>query len=231
MRVDLISHTTDPERTVAAAMSLCYSASDIGSIVDVLDDAETSRLIRRALKLGHHSVLEHASFTFAIEGISRACSHQLVRHRMASFSQQSQRYVRMRDFDHTIPPSIQRDENALLEYNNLIHNIQIQYDAFLVSGISAEDARYILPNSAETKLIMTANARSLLNIFELRLCSRAQWEIRRLVGLMLVEVRRVAPVLFESAGACCESKGYCSEAEMSCGRLGPASNGPEIEKE
>lgn len=219
MRVDLISHTRDPERTVASAMRLCYSASDIENIIQKLDQNETSRLIRKVLKLGHLSVLEHASFTFAIEGISRACSHQLVRHRMASFSQQSQRYVRMQNFDHTIPPAILNNDKILNDYNTVIDNIKQQYEKLLEFGISAEDARYILPNSTETKLIMTANARSLMNFFELRLCTRAQWEIRHLAELMLIEVRKIAPTLFESAGPTCESKGYCGEGDMTCGRM------------
>ncbi|MHB0997955.1 MAG: FAD-dependent thymidylate synthase [Armatimonadota bacterium] len=221
MRVELISYTRDPERTIAAAMRLCYSASDIDNILEAIDDTEAERLIGKVLKLGHLSVLEHASFTFAIEGISRACSHQLIRHRMASFSQQSQRYVKMRDFEYTIPPSIEKNEEALSIYNDSMRSLQSKYDAYLATGISAEDARYILPNAAETKLIMTANARSLLNFFELRLCTRAQWEIRRLAGMMLKEVRAVAPVIFKMAGPVCEVKGYCREVDMSCGRAAP----------
>ncbi|MHB1459647.1 MAG: FAD-dependent thymidylate synthase [Armatimonadota bacterium] len=219
MRVNLISHTRDPERTVASAMRLCYSASDIDNIIQNLDQNEASRLIRKVLTLGHLSVLEHASFTFAIEGISRACSHQLVRHRMASFSQQSQRYVSMLNFNHTIPTAISNNPDILNDYNQTIDNIRKQYEKLLLCGISAEDARYILPNSTETKLIMTANARSLLNFFELRLCTRAQWEIRKLAELMLIEVKAIAPVLFESAGPSCESKGFCNEGEMTCGRM------------
>ena len=215
MRVDLVSHTQDPERTVAAAIRLCYSASEIGEIRDAIDDAEAARLIGKVLKLGHLSVLEHASFTFAIEGISRACSHQLVRHRMASFSQQSQRYVKMRDFQFVVPPSVQGDAELL---NRTMRDLQATYDSLLSAGISAEDARYILPNAAETKLIMTANARSLLNFFELRLCTRAQWEIRQLAGMMLDEAKSVAPNIFANAGPTCETSGYCREGEMTCGR-------------
>ena len=219
MRVNLISHTRDPERTVAAAMRLCYSASEIDNIIENLDQNETHRLIRKVLTLGHLSVLEHASFTFAIEGISRACSHQLVRHRMASFSQQSQRYVSMLNFDHTIPISISNNACILDDYYQTIDTIRKQYEKLLACGISAENARYILPNSTETKLIMTANARSLMNFFELRLCTRAQWEIQQLAGIMLTKVRGIAPILFESAGPSCESKGCCNEGEMTCGRM------------
>jgi len=221
LRVELISHTKDPERAVATAIRLCYSASDIGQVREALDDAESARLIRKVLKLGHLSVLEHASFTFAIEGISRACSHQLVRHRMASFSQQSQRHVKMRGFEYAPPPSIQENEEAAGRFNDVMKNLQENYDALLAAGLPAEDARYILPNAAETKLLMTANARSLLNFFELRLCARAQWEIRQLASLMLEKVRAVAPNIFSVAGPTCDTKGYCSEGEMSCGRAAP----------
>ncbi len=219
MRVKLISHTENPERTIAAAMRLCYSASDIKNILDGLDDENCDRMIAKALKLGHFSVLEHASYTFAIEDISRACSHQLVRHRMASYSQQSQRYVKMHNFDHSMPLSIQNNKQALDQYNSMIDKISQQYESFLELGIPAEDARYILPNSADTKIVMTANARSLINFFELRLCTRAQWEIRELAEKMLDILKEISPSIFSNAGPTCVSKGYCSEGEMSCGRL------------
>lgn len=218
MRVELISHTHDPERTVAAAIRLCYSASDIGEIRGAIGEAEAVRLIGKVLKLGHLSVLEHASFTFAIEGISRACSHQLVRHRIASFSQQSQRYVKMRNCEFIVPPSIDGQSETAEKLNQTFAELQARYDELLAAGVSAEDARYILPNAAETKIIMTANARSLLNFFELRLCTRAQWEIRQLAELMLEKVKPVAPTLFASAGPTCEMNGYCREGDMSCGR-------------
>ncbi len=219
MRVELISHTHDPERTVAAAIRLCYSASEIGEIREKIDDAEAARLIGKVLKLGHLSVLEHASFTFAIEGISRACSHQLVRHRIASFSQQSQRYVKMRECEFVVPPAVQSDPEAAEKLSRTLDDLQARYDELLAAGISAEDARYILPNAAETKVIMTANARSLMNFFKLRLCTRAQWEIRHLAELMLGQVKPVAPILFANVGPTCETSGYCREGELSCGRL------------
>lgn len=221
MRVELVSHTIDPERTVAAACRLCYSASDIGRIRECIDDADAARLIRKVLELGHHSVLEHASFTFAIEGVSRACSHQLVRHRIASFSQQSQRYVKMRDFEFVIPPSVSRGSGASQRFCEAMDRLRDEYADLLASGIDPEDARYLLPNAAATKLVMTANARSLLNFFELRLCTRAQWEIRQLAAEMLEKVRAVAPSIFSLAGPACETKGYCSEGAMSCGRAAP----------
>jgi thymidylate synthase (FAD) len=215
----LISYTQDPERTVAAACRLCYSASDIDAIREAIDDQSAARMIGKVLKLGHLSVLEHASFSFAIEGISRACSHQLVRHRIASFSQQSQRYVKMSECEFMLPPTIQSRPEAVERFNGLMDDLQAEYDALLEDGIAAEDARYVLPNAAETKVIMTANARSLLNFFELRLCTRAQWEIRELAGLMLERVRQVAPNIFKNAGPTCDTKGYCPEGEMSCGKI------------
>ena len=221
MRVVLLSHTQDPERTVAAAIRLCYSPAGIDKIRERVDDAEAARLIDKVLGLGHFSVLEHASFTFGIEGISRACSHQLVRHRLASYSQQSQRYVKMRDLEFFTPPSIAGNAEAAEKYSAVMQQLHRCYDDLLAAGLEAEDARYVLPNAADTSIIMTANARSLLNFFELRLCTRAQHEIRQLAALMLSEVRRVAPVLFAKAGPACESKGYCTEGEMTCGRAEP----------
>lgn len=219
MRVVLLSHTQDPERTVAAAIRLCYSSVGIDSIQERIDDAEAARLIQKVLGLGHYSVLEHASFTFGIEGISRACSHQLVRHRLASYSQQSQRYVKMKDLEFYTPPAIAANAQAAARYTTAIGELRRCYDELLAAGFEAEDARYVLPNAAGTSVIMSANARSLLNFFELRLCSRAQHEIRRLAELMLSEVRKTASTLFEMAGPTCDSKGFCGEGEMSCGRV------------
>lgn len=231
MHVELISHTKDPERIIAIAMRLCYSASDIDSISHTLSNEDCSRLVSKAIKLGHFSVLEHASFTFAFDGISRACSHQLVRHRMASYSQQSQRYVKALNFAYVVPPSIEHNADLQQQYKQIIENINAQYELFLASGIPEEDARYILPNSANTRLIMTANARSLLNFFELRLCTRAQWEIRALAGSMLDLLRAVAPTVFKNAGPTCISRGYCSEGEMSCGKINTLYETPSNKEE
>lgn len=168
--------------------------------------------------LGHYSVLEHASFTFAIEGISRVTTHQLVRHRMASFSQQSQRYVKMRKgFPYIIPESIAKDEKLAKIYKDTIKELDKIYNKFLKHKIAAEDARYILPQAVETKIIITANARELLHIFKLRCCNRAQWEIRKVAKTMLKEVKTVAPNIFANAGPPCVT-GPCPEGELSCGR-------------
>lgn len=205
MIVKLITHTESPEITVAAAARVCYAST--GS------DAE---LIRKLVKMGHLSPLEHASFTFSVDGISRACSHQLVRHRIASFSQRSQRYVSEDGFGFVIPPGI--DDATLLIFRGAMRDLQKAYNRLIGFGIPKEDARYVLPNACETKLVVTMNARSLLHFFKVRCCRRAQWEIRRLAREMLAEVRKVAPVLFEKAGPKCETEGICPEGTMSCGR-------------
>ena len=170
-------------------------------------------------RMGHTSTFEHVSFTFAIEGVSRVLTHQLVRHRIASYSQQSQRYVKEHDFERIVPPSIARDPAVKARFDELCNAIQGFYNDMTEAGIPAEDARYILPNATETKIVVTMNARSLLHFFELRCCSRAQWEIRELANRMLEEVRQVAPVLFAKAGPTCVTQRVCHEGKMSCGRL------------
>lgn len=159
------------------------------------------------------------TFTFAIEGVSRVLTHQLVRHRIASYSQQSQRYVKEHDFETIVPPSIAKNPAAKAKFDALMAEIQDLYNEFTAAGVLAEDARYILPNATETKIVCTFNARSLLNFFSLRCCTRAQWEIRALANEMLRQVKDVAPVIFENAGPTCVSEGVCHEGEMSCGRL------------
>ena len=169
--------------------------------------------------MGHLSTLEHVTFTFAIEGVSRVLTHQLVRHRIASYSQQSQRYVKEHDFETIVPASIASKPEAKAKFDKLMTEIQAMYDEFIALDIPAEDARYILPNATETKIVCTFNARSLLNFFSLRCCTRAQWEIRALANEMLRQCQAVAPVIFENAGPTCVSEGVCHEGAMSCGRL------------
>ncbi|KIH75941.1 thymidylate synthase (FAD) [Geoalkalibacter ferrihydriticus] len=218
MRVSLLTHTPDPERTVAAAARLCYSDSSIGELMD-RSGSDRAAFLRKILSLGHFSVLEHASFTFGIEGISRACSHQLVRHRIASYSQQSQRYVSHRErFDAVTPPSIAAQPELLQRYETLLHQIHETYRDFLNAGIAAEDARFVLPNAAATKLVMTMNARELRHFFELRCCRRAQWEIRAMAVDMLRLCRKAASLLFADAGPGCLA-GRCPEGAMTCGEM------------
>ncbi len=218
MKVRLVSYTPDPEMTVAVAARRCYSALGSCELTCGLSPEEAKKRIQTILEAGHLSPTEHASFTFAIEGVSRSLSHQLVRHRIASYSQQSQRYVSESGFEYVVPPSIAGNPKALELYEKSIEEIRETYSK-LAEMVPKEDARYILPNACETKLVMTMNCRSLYNFFERRLCNRAQWEIRRLAQAMLDCVREVAPNLFSWVGSPCEMRGYCPEGKMSCGKI------------
>ena len=218
MRVDLISCTPEPDRTVAAAARLCYSEIHAAEIMADLKPEKVEAFLGKIAQMGHLSPFEHAGFTFAIEGVSRALTHQLVRHRIASYSQQSQRYVSEEAFEVIVPPSIAANKEAAEVFDSAMETIRLAYEA-LNTMVPKEDARYVLPNACETKIVCTFNARSLLNFFSHRCCSRAQWEIRELAYKMLAEVRRVAPGLFAKAGAPCEIKGFCPEGAMSCGRF------------
>jgi thymidylate synthase (FAD) len=213
VKVKLIAHTPEPELTVVLAAKTCY-ASKMPS--GTLERPERERFLRNVVRRGHTSVLEHASFTFAVEGVSRALTHQLVRHRIASYSQQSQRYVKLKDFARVTPPTISNDKKALARFEKAMAEASEAYEALVDMGVPAEDARYVLPNAATSNITMTMNARSLHNFFELRSCLRAQWEIRKLANLMLREVRKVAPLLFEGAGPLCQTRGTCMEGESDC---------------
>jgi len=219
MQVTLVSHTPDPELTVALAARLCYSPVSIGDLRERLSGSDIRKFLEKILTLGHLSVLEHASFTFGIEGISRVTTHQLVRHRLASFSQQSQRYVTHKEmFEVVVPPSVSADPVMEERFLSRVRELHSFYAEMVEAGIPAEDARYILPNATETKILATMNARELLHFFGLRCCERAQWEIRAMAVEMLRLVRSAAPVLFEKAGPGCLS-GACPEGEMTCGRM------------
>lgn len=206
IKCKLISHTPEPEKVVSIAAKLCYSKSDVdGLITGVLTGNDTEKFIDKLKGMGHESPLEHVSFTFAIEGVSRTLTHQLVRHRIASYSQKSQRYVSENDFEYIVPPSIANGAGVLL-YDKLMKQIKQTYTLLVNMNIPKEDARYVLPNATETKIIVTMNARSLFNFFSLRCCTHAQWEIRQLANLMLTEVQKVAPILFKNAGASCKKR-------------------------
>jgi len=219
MKVRLINYTKDPEKIVAQSARLCYSALDIEDLREKLSDESIIKLIKKIMKLGHYSVLEHATFTFAIEGISRVTSHQLVRHRLASFSQQSQRYVKIKEkgFPYIVPKSIEKNEKLAKIFIDTLKELDGIYRLLLSHNIEAEDARYILPQAVKTKIILTANARELLHIFKLRCCNRAQWEIKEVAIKMLQEVENIAPTIFENAGPPC-ILGPCPEGELSCGK-------------
>jgi len=218
MLVQLLTHTPEPEQVVAAAARLCYSASSIDQLMEK-SRTDQDAFLNKILALGHLSVLEHISFTFGIEGISRACSHQLVRHRLASYSQQSQRYVSHKErFAAVIPPSVADRPELEKRYEALLTEIHQVYREFIDAGIPAEDARFVLPNAAATKLVLTMNARELFLFFNLRCCRRAQWEIRAMAREMLRLARRAAPLIFAEAGPGC-LKGACPEGAMSCGAI------------
>lgn len=216
MNVLLLSHTPNPEDVIATAARLCYSATDIETLFGQVDISWNEPFLKKIMSVGHYSVLEHASFTFGIEGISRVTTHQLVRHRLASYSQQSQRYVNSGSNPIILPPTIAASRDALEVFNSVIDVIRDGYDTLVALGIPAEDARYLLPNATETKIIMTMNARELLHFFKHRCCNRAQWEIRGMADKILELCYPIAPTIFETAGAACVS-GPCPEGSMTCG--------------
>lgn len=215
MKVSLLSHTPNPEKLVAAAARLCYSNKEVSEIMNNFTEKKIDKFINKLIDLGHESPLEHVSFTFGIEGISRACSHQLVRHRIASYSQKSQRYVDESGFSYVFPQSI-IDAGMGRIYESLMFKIEEIYKDLKAEGVPKEDARMILPNACTTSIIVTMNVRTLLNFFKHRDCNRAQWEIRELSREMMKICKDVAPKLFKNAGASCRT-GKCSEGKMSCG--------------
>ncbi|MBT1071218.1 FAD-dependent thymidylate synthase [Pelotalea chapellei] len=218
MNVELLQHTPEPERTIALAARLCYSPASINRLREQLDASSIESFLDKIMSLGHHSVLEHASFTFGIEGISRVTTHQLVRHRIASFSQQSQRYVSHKEeFTSIMPDSIAENSEARQIFAFMSETVHKAYAQLVDMGIPAEDARYILPNATETKIIMTMNARELLHFFALRCCQRAQWEIREMSIEMLRLVKKVAPIIFQEAGPGCVGSS-CPEGQFCCGQ-------------
>ena len=221
MQVKLMQYTPEPERTVAMAARLCYSAVGAEELAEKMSQSQVAGLVSKIVELGHLSTLEHVNFTFAVEGISRVLSHQLVRHRIASYSQQSQRYVGEHDFEAIVPPSIAARPEAAAKFAALMAQIRTAYEELTALGVPKEDARYVLANATETKVVITMNARTLLHFFSLRCCMRAQWEIRAMAEAMLQEARQAAPLLFAKAGPTCVSAGYCSEGKMSCGRAKP----------
>jgi len=213
MKVELIAYTPEPDIIAAVAAKLTHSKSDIDELLKE-DEEKLRKLLRIVIKMGHTSVVEHAYFTFAISGISRSLTHQLVRHRIASYSQQSQRYVEQ-DAEYVTPITILKNERLKKRYDELMREIWEVYNE-LKKEVPIEDARYVLPNATETKIMVSMNARSLLNFFELRCCLHAQWEIRKLAWRMLHLVKKVAPTIFENAGPPCRTKGYCPMDKKDC---------------
>lgn len=241
MKVTIIQHTPEPEKLVAAAAKLCYSAVGVENIMDGLDEGKVYKFLGMLMDLGHESPIEHVSFTFGVEGVSRVLTHQLVRHRIGcSYSQQSQRYVKLEQFEYIIPPEIEKlpaarqkfieameaDQKA---YNELVEllipehyqrNIQEgkneKQARSMAEKTAIEDARYVFPNACETKIVFTMSARALMNFFKHRCCNRAQWEIRQMAEEMLRQLKVIAPTLFKNAGPGCVA-GQCPEGAMSCG--------------
>lgn len=247
MNVTLISHTPFPEKIIAAAARLCYSDAGASELMNNMSDEKAEGFVDMLASMGHESPMEHAYFTFAIEGISRACSHQLVRHRIASYSQKSQRYVNENGFEFITPPEIQAVPEANDEFQKQMNEVAKCYEKiadiltkhhtadFIAQGFSEkeaaskarkkanEDARFVLPNACETKIVVTMNVRSLFNFFKHRCCNRAQWEIRQLAIEMYKLCYKAAPAVFKNAGpSCCN--GFCTEGKMSCGKSKEVTN-------
>ncbi len=226
--VKLLEYTPNPERTVALAAKLCYSDATIENLQEGLDKGDVNKFIERLRSFGHASPFEHASFTFGIEGVSRSLLAQITRHRIASYSVKSQRYVAANKgedtFNYVIPQAIEElGEDKIEKFKAQMAQMHEWYTEWqtLLGGAcekSNEDARFVLPNAAETKMVVTMNARSLMNFFNLRCCNRAQWEIREVAWQMLALVLEVAPSIFGNCGASCVA-GPCSEGKMSCGKM------------
>ena len=218
LKVELLTYTPEPERTVAAAARLCYSPRGASELQQDLTEKEIGSLLKRLREMGHTSTFEHVSFTFAIEGVSRVLTHQLVRHRIASYSQKSQRYVTENNFDFVVPPGIAHNPAALAIFEEQMASAREAYQR-LAELVHQEDARYVLPNATETKIVVTMNARSLIHFFSVRSCMRAQHEIRQLSDQMIKLVKEVAPRLFDKVGPSCVTEGVCHEGKLTCGRL------------
>ena len=223
LKVSLLAYTPEPEKVCALAARTCYSGLEMDELKTRVQDKDQADFLRRVVASGHHSVLEHAAFTFTAEGVSRSLLAQITRHRIASFSVQSQRYVSMeKGFGYVIPPRIEAlGDAAVAEFERqmaLMHEWYCTWQEKLGKGESSnEDARFVLPNACETHITFTMNARELLHFFSLRCCERAQWEIRALAIEMLKLCKAVAPVIFENAGPGCVS-GACPEGAKSCGQ-------------
>jgi thymidylate synthase (FAD) len=215
MNVKLIGFSPNPEKIPAMAGMLTHNKSKPEDLEDV-SEKQLNAVLKEVLKLGHTSVIEHTSFTFAISDVSRSLTHQLVRHRIASYAQQSQRYVNFNEPCFVTPPKISKNKKMKDAYEKTMTRIWEEYNKLLEMDIPAEDARFVLPNAACTNIMVAMNARSLLNFFELRCCQHAQWEIRALANKMLAEVKKVAPIIFKNAGPVCKTKNYCPENKKDC---------------
>ena len=216
--VNLISCPENPLKTIYTACRTCYSADYPINIWDTTPEPEKMlKLVKKVLASGHHSTIEHCQYVFSISGVSRACTHQLVRHRHMSFSQKSQRYVTEEgQFEYIVPPTL-INSDLKGEYEEFMQKISEFYAKMIKAGIPAEDARFILPNATTSSMIASLNLREMLHLANLRLCVNAQLEIRQLVKKMCKLVIEQEPWLSEYLAAKCEVNGYCDEIR-SCGR-------------
>ena len=219
LKVKLLAYTPEPEKVIAIAARICYSnKADIETIADGFTEEEISKFIEQLISSGHHTPLEHSSFTFGIEGVSRAVLAEITRHRLASFCVRSQRYCSENETEFICPDIIAASNEQVDEiFWSSVANSLGDYKDLLREEIPKEAARYVLPNATATRMIVTMNARELRHFFALRCCFRALAEMRNLACAMLSEVKKVAPTLFKNAGASCVQLGYCPEGKRSCG--------------
>jgi thymidylate synthase (FAD) len=213
IRVELISYTPEPELTIALAARTCYADLNYRTIKDELSQTDIERILNTVIVKGHHSVLEHASFTFSISGVSRVFTHQLVRHRIASYSQLSQQRVDSLKLDFILPPAIKDNNDLTHEYIQLMNQCQDLYRKMIQQGISKGSARYILPSAFTTRIVATFNARSLFNLFSQRECQVEEWEFRKVALSMHAQLMEISPLIFQYSGPPCQSKGICPEGK------------------
>jgi len=227
LKVKLLRYTADAELLCGTAALTSTKSGSPSEILEKMNMETAKRIIKRVTGYGHVSVIEHASFTFSIEGVSRVLTHQLIRHRIASYTQQSQRFVAYNTLEkYVTPPSILEYMEARKIFDETLEKISETYQKLLKLGIKKEDARFILPNAAKTNIIVTMNARELRHFFNLRCCTRSQWEIREVAIEMFKQAKKTAPALFENAGPSCVELGYCPEGEIKP----PECNVEEIKK-
>ena len=217
MNVTLLSYTQNATNLCATAAKACYSAKEIATLWAEVDDKSSVATIAKTVGMGHQSVIEHATYTFALDAVSRSLTHQLVRHRIASFSQQSQRYVNLEKPSYVIPEEIRNDRDMVEIFEKCMLTCWDSYNVLVRTGAKNEDARGCLPNACTTNIVVSMNARELMHFFTLRTCNRAQTEIREVAKLMLAECKRVSPEIFAVAGPAC-FRGVCPEGKLSCKR-------------
>jgi len=219
MKVELVAHTPEPDMVCAAAAFTSWKKKTTVELFEDLSEKEALDFLKMVMGFGHLSVTEHATFTFSISQVSRALTHQLVRHRLASYTQQSQRYVKFKkeEIEYVTPPKIEKDKEAKEIYDETMEGLASAYQKLIDCGIAPEDARFVLPNAATTNIVVTMNARELRHFILLRTCERTQWEIREVAIEMLKQAKKVAPTLFSDAGPGCVT-GPCPEGKLSCGK-------------